>query len=76
MASRLCFVFVVFYLAAILLFAVWVRTANRRMFYNLRKIDAQQSRLKQQLWEKQLQLEGLVNPASVWERVESALEAD
>ena len=76
MASRLCFVFVVFYLAAILLVAVWVRSANRQMFYNLRKIDAEQSRLKQQLWEKQLQLESLINPGSVYKRVNPVLEAD
>ena len=76
MASRFCFVFVVFYLAAILLVAVWIRSANRRIFYNLRKIDAEQSRLKQQLWEKQLQLESLINPGSVYKRVNPVLEAD
>ena len=76
MASRLCFVFVVFYLAAILLVAVWIRSANRRMFYNLSKIGAEQSRLKQQLWEKQLQLESLINPGSVYKQLNPAWEAD
>jgi hypothetical protein len=70
MAARLCFVFVVFYLTAVLLFAVRLRTANRRIFYNLRKVEAEQGRLKQQLWEKQLQLESLISPASVWQKIE------
>ena len=70
MRSRFCFVFVIFYFTAVLILTVALRSANNRIFYKLCTLEAEQSRLKQQLWQKQLQLENLINPASISERLD------
>ena len=59
------FVFVIFFVTAILIFTVHLRSADNRTFYRLYIIDIEQSRLKQQLGSKQLQLESLISPAVV-----------
>jgi cytochrome c-type biogenesis protein CcmE len=64
------FFFVVVYVVAILIFTVYLHNVNDRIFYKLCAQDIEQSRLKQQLWQKQLQLEGLINPAALSERLE------
>jgi len=69
MMSRFCFVFVVFYFTGVLILTVSLRSAESRIFYRLCTINAEQSRLKQQLWQKQLQLENLINPASISKRL-------
>ncbi len=66
---RFRFFFVVFCLTAVLIFTVYLRSADDRIFYRLCAVAAEQSRLKQELWHKQLQLEGLINPAAVSERL-------
>ena len=63
------FVFVVFCFAAILVLAAYLRGASNRVFYKLWSVNTEQGRLKQQLWQKQLQLESLINPAAVSERL-------
>jgi len=68
MASRFHFVFVVFCFTAVLIFAVYLRNANNRIFYELCTCRSEQSRLKQELGTKQLLLEGLINPAAVLQR--------
>lgn len=65
MGSRLCFVLVVFFFAATLITSVYLRDSDRRVFYTLRRYRIEQGRLQQELWQKQLRVEGLVNPASV-----------
>ena len=70
MKFRFRFVFVVFYFTAILIFTVYLRSANNRIFYKLCTHKAEQSRLKQRLWQKQLQLENLINPAAVSQRLD------
>jgi len=70
MKSRFCFLFAVFYVTALLIFTVSVRNAEDRLFYELCKMNARQNRLKQQLWKKQLQLESLINPAAVEQRLQ------
>jgi hypothetical protein len=69
MRSRFCFIFVVFYFTAILILAVCLRSADNRIFYRLCTVNTEQSRLKQQLSNKQLQLENLINPAAVSQRL-------
>jgi hypothetical protein len=66
--SRLCFVFVVFCFTGVLVFAVYLRSANNRIFYELCSSRSEQSRLKQELGTKQLLLEGLINPAAISQR--------
>jgi len=68
MASRFHLVFVVFCFTAVLIFAVYLRNANNRIFYELCTCRGEQSRLKQELGTKQLLLEGLINPAAVLQR--------
>ena len=67
--SRFRFVFVVSYFTAILVFAVYLREANNRVFYQFMSLRAEQNRLKQELWHKQLQVESLINPAAISERL-------
>jgi len=65
------FVFVVLFFAAVLIFAVYIRNVNNRIFYRLYTLEAEQSWLIQELTHKQLQVESLINPASVLERFNS-----
>jgi hypothetical protein len=67
--SRFCFVFVVFYFTVILILTVSLRSANNRFLYKLCAINVEQSRLKQQLGNKQLRLENLINPAALSQRL-------
>ncbi|MGD2093762.1 MAG: hypothetical protein PVH77_02020 [Phycisphaerales bacterium] len=68
--SRVCFVFVIFCFTAVLVFAVYLRSANDRVFYELCTSRAMQNRLKQELGTKQLIVEGMINPAAVSQRFE------
>ncbi len=70
MGSRLRFSLVIFFLAATLIVAVFLEGANRRTFYTLRRYKIEKNRLQQELWQKQLQLEALTNPASVSQRLD------
>ena len=42
MASRVCFAFVIFFFAGILILAVYLRSANHRVFYTLRRQTIEQ----------------------------------
>jgi hypothetical protein len=66
------FVFVVFCFTAVLIFAVYLRSANNRIFYELCKYNAEQNRLKQELGTKQLLLESLINPAAISQRIDES----
>jgi len=69
MRPRFRFVFVVFWVTAILIFTVHLRNVNNRIFYGLCVRRAEQALLKQHLWQKQLQLESLINPAAISQRL-------
>jgi hypothetical protein len=66
--SRVFFVFVIFCFTAILVFAVYLRSANDRIYYELCTGRSRQNRLKQELGTKQLIVEGMINPAAVSQR--------
>jgi len=68
--SRARFIFIVFYLTAVFIATVALRNASSRVFYRFRTTVITQNRLKQQLWQKQLELESLINPEAVSERIE------
>ncbi len=68
--SQFRFVLVVFYFTAVLIFAVYLRGANNRVFYKLSQYNALQNQLKQKLVAKQLQLESLINPSALSKRLE------
>jgi hypothetical protein len=59
------FVVVMFFFAGTLIMSVYLRGANHRIFYTLRRQRIEESRLQQELWQKQLRLERMTNPASV-----------
>lgn len=69
MRSWFCFLFVVFCFTAALILTIYLRNADNRIFYKLCTCTAEQNRLKQQLWQKQLRLEHLINPAAVSHRI-------
>jgi len=68
MRFRFCFVFVIFYFTAVLILTVSLRSADNRLFYRFCIVNSEQGRLKQKLWQKQLQLENLINPVAVSQR--------
>ncbi len=70
MRSQFRIFFIVFYVVAILIFTIYLHIVNDRIFYNLYTENLEQSRLKQQLWQKQLQLEGLISPSAISQRLE------
>ena len=67
--SRFRITFVILWFTAALVFSVYLRGAENRVFYKLCRINAEQNRLKQALATKQLRLENLINPAAVSERL-------
>ncbi len=69
MASRLCFVLVVLFFATTLIVTVYLRDSDHHDFYTLRRYKIEQGRLQQELWQKQLRVESLINPASISRRV-------
>jgi len=70
--SQLRFVFVVFCFTAVLIFAVYLRSANNRIYYERCSYNVEQSQLKQELGTKQLLLESLINPAAISQRVDES----
>lgn len=67
--SQFRFFFAVLCLTAILIFAVYLRDANNRIFYELCTYRADINQLKQELGAKQLRLESLINPAAISQRL-------
>ncbi|PKL46381.1 MAG: hypothetical protein CVV39_07280 [Planctomycetes bacterium HGW-Planctomycetes-1] len=63
------YIFVVLVIFLVLISAVYLRRAQNTAFYRFRSSQLKTTRLKQQLWQKQLQLENYITPASVSEIV-------
>ncbi|MBU1260139.1 MAG: hypothetical protein KJ757_05345 [Planctomycetes bacterium] len=63
------YIFVVLVIFLVLISAVYLRREENTAFYRFRSSQVKTARLKQQLWQKQLQLENYINPASVSEIV-------
>ncbi len=64
------FIFVVFCLTGMLIFAVALRSADNHIFYQLYSVEVEQNRLRQKLWQKQLQVENLINLAAILHQVD------
>jgi len=75
MGSRFSFVLVIIFFAATLIVAVYLRGADKRTFYEVRMCKIEQGRLQQELWQKQLRVESLINPASI-ARIAQPVPAD
>ena len=65
MSFRFRLVFVVFFLTAVLIFAVYLRRARNHMLYKLYTVGIEQSQVEQRLSDNQLRLENLINPTAV-----------
>ena len=65
MFSRSRIRFLIFFLTAALILTIHLRMSASRLFNQYRLAEVQQDRLKQQLWQKQLELEGLIQPRQV-----------
>lgn len=63
--SRMRVILVVFSVTAFLIFTILLRTSSSRMFFQYQKAAVEQKQLRQQLWQKQLQYECLINPAGL-----------
>ncbi len=59
------YIFAIFTIAVVLILTVHLRNRCDRICHLINSAEAQQGRLKQQLWRKQLQLESYMNPAAV-----------
>jgi hypothetical protein len=70
MRSWPCFVLVIFFFAATLILTVFLRDYEKRTFYTLQRYRVEQRRLRQELWQKQLRVESLINPASISRRLD------
>ena len=71
MASRFYFFVIILYFTAILISTVHLRSTNKHIFNKLCNYRAEQNQLRQELWQKQLQLEVLTNPAAISQRFDS-----
>ena len=72
MRSQFRFIYIIFALTAVLVFAVHVRATASRVFYKFQVAHVKQNTLNAELKQKQLQLESLINPAAVSQRLESS----
>ncbi len=71
MVSRLCFIYVIFWLVAVLVLSIFLRDANYHMFYESRVCQGQYNQAVRQLWQKQLELEQSINPTAILHSLES-----
>ena len=69
MFSRARLRFLIFFLTAALVLTVHLRMSASRLFHQYRLCHVQQDRLKQQLWESQLELESLIAPQQVYQQI-------
>jgi len=70
MAPRFRFLYAILHVTAALILTVFLRNSSARLFHQLWVTRAEQSRLKQQLGNKQLQLENLISPSEVSKCIE------
>ena len=75
MISRLCFVYAVLCVIAFMVLSVFLRDANNRMFNELRNLRADHNQLTQQLRQKQLTLEQLINPNQVLKQLNNSIDS-
>ncbi|MDD5135525.1 MAG: hypothetical protein PHP01_08970 [Phycisphaerae bacterium] len=68
------YIFIVLVLSFVLLSVTYLRRSQNCAFYQFRLCQAKQIRLKQQLWQKQLQLELLINPGFVSEALKNNIQ--
>ncbi len=65
MNAQFRFVCVVLCFTALLMLTVYLRTEESRIIYQVCVVNAEQDRQRQLLWQKQIMVENLTNPAAV-----------
>jgi hypothetical protein len=63
--KKIKFAVIIFFVTASMVFAVYLRISCDQFFYKYTRITTEHSRLKQQLWNKQLQLESQLSPTVI-----------
>jgi len=76
MGFRFHFIVIILYVTVVLIFTVYLRGVNNSIFYKICMCRAEQSQLKQQLGNKQLQLESLINPSAISQHLEHRTDTD
>lgn len=69
MFSRARLRFIIFFLTAAVILTIHLRMSASRLFHSYRLAQVQQERLRQQLWRKQLELEGLMQPQRIYQQL-------
>ena len=64
------FAYIIFAVKVVLVYTVGIRTTSSRIFHRLEVVNLKQTRLNQTLRQKQLQIESIINPAAISERLE------
>ncbi len=64
---RLRFIVTILTISVVLILAVYLRNSGDRLYNQIESEQRRQNRLKLQLRQKQLRLEGLINPARLSE---------
>lgn len=67
MFSRARLRYIIFFLTASLILTIHLRASASRLFHRARLAQVRQDQLTQQLWKKQLELEGLIQPQRILE---------
>ena len=76
MPSRPRVVFVIFFLTAVLIFTIHIRTASSRVFNRFCRAEAQQKILRQELRSQQLRFESLISPRHLLEHTSVPMESE
>lgn len=69
MFSRARLRFIIFFLTAALILTIHLRMSASRLFHRYRLEQVRQDQLTQQLWQKQIELEGLIQPQQVYQQL-------
>ncbi len=76
MLSRSRLVFIVFYVTAVLIATVHLRTASSRIFYRYRMAKVSRRDVSEHLRRTQLELESLISPKAVSEHIPSGSQPE
>ncbi|TFG47921.1 MAG: hypothetical protein E4H40_05570 [Candidatus Brocadiia bacterium] len=71
MGSLFRYVYVAFVITTVLIYTVYLRGSINRMTYRLSVRMTEENRLKQDLRQKQLRLESMINPVAISERMKA-----
>lgn len=68
--KRLKLVIFIFFVTGMLVLTVFVRLRNNSLFHEFCRIKVRRSVYREQLWQEQLEVESLLNPAALSEYID------